>query len=67
MERIQLPGADLERASLLGAVLPEGDALLSTFREVRSLYRTQFDPDVEQHLKQAYPHLFTWMQDSDIY
>lgn len=62
-----LDGADLERASLLGAVLPEGDELLTTFAEVRSLFRAQLDPPVEERLQEAYPRLFAWMQDSDIY
>lgn len=53
-----LTRADLTRADLTGAVLPEGDALVTLFDDVRSLAGARLPPHAEKLLRSACPHLF---------
>ncbi|MDX1547488.1 MAG: pentapeptide repeat-containing protein [Rhodothermales bacterium] len=58
LHQTNLSGADLLSTNLIGADLPEGEALLALFKDVKTLFGARFDPDVQQHLQEAYPHRF---------
>lgn len=50
--------ADLSRADLTGTLLPEGEALITLFDDVRSLAGAKLSPAVEATLTEACPHIF---------
>jgi BTB/POZ domain-containing protein KCTD9 len=50
--------ADLSRADLTGAILPEGEALITLFDDVRSLVGAKLPREAEAVLTEACPHLF---------
>lgn len=55
---IDLTDADLLGADLRGAALPEGDELIAVFERAKSLFGTEFDPEVATTLQQAMPSMF---------
>lgn len=55
---IDLTGADLLGADLTGATLPEGDELIAIFERAKSLFGTEFDPEVANILQEAMPSMF---------
>lgn len=55
---IDVTGADLLGADLRGATLPEGDDLIAVFERAKSLFGTEFDPDVANVLQKAMPSMF---------
>lgn len=55
---VDLTDADLLGADLRGATLPEGDELITVFERAKSLFGTEFDPEVAQALQEAMPAMF---------
>ena len=55
---IDLTNADLLGADLRGATLPEGDELITIFERAKSLFGTEFDPEVADILHKAMPSMF---------
>lgn len=60
---IDLTGADLLGADLTAATLPEGDDLIAIFERAKSLFGTEFDPEVAKTLQQAMPSMFQMAHD----
>ncbi len=58
LNQAKLDGADMQRVNLIGAALPEGQELLDMFASAKTLFGARFDPEVEDALKRAHPHLF---------
>lgn len=55
---IDLTGTDLLGADLRGATLPEKDELIAIFEKAKSLFGTEFDPEVASILQEAMPSMF---------
>jgi uncharacterized protein YjbI with pentapeptide repeats len=54
-----LKGADLSEADLRNADLREvKDITIEQLSKAKTLYKTRLDPELEQQIKQKYPHLF---------
>ncbi len=63
---IDLTDADLLGADLTNAVLPEAGELLAVFERAKSLFGTDFDPEVAEVLREAMPSMFEMAHDMEI-